>query len=72
MLFLMIGLIARLIARGTRYKTNGTECESGKLEDSGKEGSTTPSTPPRIKGSVREKMKGGIGLRRKISAFYRY
>ena len=73
MLFLMIGLIARLIARGTRYKTNGTECESGKLEDSGKEGSTTPSTPPsRIKGSVREKMKGGIGLRRKISAFDRY
>ena len=25
-----------------------------------------------FKGSVREKMKGGIGLRRKISAFDRY
>ena len=46
MLFLMIGLISRLIARGTRYKTNGTECESGKLEDSGKEGNTTPPPPP--------------------------
>ena len=43
MLFLMIGFTARLTARGTRYKTNGTELESGKLEEGGKEGSTTPS-----------------------------
>ena len=46
MLFLMIGFTARLTARGTRYKTNGTGLESGKLEDGGKEGGTTPSIPP--------------------------